>query len=83
MPEHSRKKKRPRDLNILVSEIVKIATEEEPETTTEDTRNPHAVALGLLVGQKGGKVRAQKLTPEQRSEISRKTAKARWNKKSD
>jgi len=37
--------------------------------------------LGRLGGAKGGKARAEKLTPEQRSEISRKAAKARWEKK--
>lgn len=29
-------------------------------------------------GLKGGKARAEKLTPEQRSEIAKKAAKARW-----
>ncbi len=85
MPDQSSKKpKRPRDLNILAKAIVDIATEGEPETPpAEDTRNPHAVALGRLGGAKGGKARAEKLTPEQRSEISRKAAKARWNKTSE
>lgn len=83
MPEHSSKKpKRSRDLNVLATEIVRAATEGEPETPAkEDTRNPHAVALGKLGGAKGGKARAAKLTPEQRSEISRRAAKARWEKK--
>lgn len=31
-------------------------------------------------GLKGGKARAEKLTPEERSEIARKAAIARWNK---
>lgn len=44
-------------------------------------KNPAAVALGKLGGAKGGKARAEKLTPEQRSEIARKAAKARWAKK--
>jgi hypothetical protein len=44
-------------------------------------KNPAAVALGKLGGAKGGKARAEKLTPEQRSEIARKAAKARWDKK--
>ena len=85
MPDQSSKKpKRSRDLNVLASEIVRAATEGEPETPAkEDTRNPHAVALGRLGGAKGGKARAEKLTPEQRSEISRKAAKARWEKKRD
>lgn len=41
-------------------------------------KNPAAVALGRLGGLKGGKARAAKLTPEQRSEVARKAAKARW-----
>jgi hypothetical protein len=44
-------------------------------------KNPAAVALGKLGGRKGGKARAEKLTPEQRSEIARKAANARWAKK--
>lgn len=80
MPERSKKLKRSRDLNVLASEIVRAATEGEPETPPND-KNPHAVALGRLGGKKGGKAHAEKLTPEQRSEISRKAAKARWEKK--
>lgn len=44
-------------------------------------KNPAAVELGRLGGLKGGKARAEKLTKEQRSEIARKAAKARWDKK--
>ncbi|WP_347989816.1 hypothetical protein [Methylomonas sp. AM2-LC] len=32
------------------------------------------------VGQKGGKARADKLTPEERSEIAKNAASARWHK---
>jgi hypothetical protein len=46
-----------------------------------EEKNPAAVALGKLGGQKGGKARAEKLTPEQRSEIAKKAAQARWAKK--
>jgi len=41
-------------------------------------KNAAAVALGRLGGLKGGKARAAKLTPEQRSEISRQGALKRW-----
>lgn len=41
-------------------------------------KNPHAVALGRMGGSKGGKLRAAKLTAEQRSEIARKAVLARW-----
>jgi hypothetical protein len=81
MPEHSSKKpKRPRDLSLLAKKIVDIATEGEPAEEPSE-KNPHAVALGRLGGKKGGKARAEKLTPEQRKEIARKAAKARWEKK--
>jgi hypothetical protein len=43
-------------------------------------KNPHAVALGRLGGSKGGKIRASKLTAEQRSNIARKAVIARWEK---
>jgi hypothetical protein len=43
-------------------------------------KNPHAVALGKRGGSKGGKLRAEKLSPEKRSEIARKAVQARWAK---
>jgi hypothetical protein len=43
-------------------------------------KNPNAVALGKLGGSKGGKIRAAKLTPEERREIARKAVLARWAK---
>lgn len=46
-----------------------------------DGKNPAAVALGRLGGKKGGKARAEKLTAEQRREIAKKAAAARWKKK--
>ena len=46
-----------------------------------EEKNEAAQELGRLGGLKGGKARAEKLTKEQRSEIARKAAKARWAKK--
>jgi hypothetical protein len=43
-------------------------------------KNPHAVALAKRGAQKGGLVRAARLTPEQRREIARRAAAARWRK---
>jgi hypothetical protein len=43
-------------------------------------KNPAAVALGKLGGAKGGAARAMKLTPEQRTEIAKLAASARWKK---
>ena len=46
-----------------------------------EEKNPAAVALGKLGASKGGKARAAKLTKEQRVEIAKKAAAARWAKK--
>lgn len=43
-------------------------------------KNPAAVALGRLGGQKGGPARAANMTPEERSESARKAVMARWEK---
>ena len=82
MPKRSSTKKRPQDVNQLAKAIVDEATGDavEEEAPADDGKNPAAVALGRLGGQKGGKARAAKLTKEQRSEIARKAARARWEK---
>jgi hypothetical protein len=40
--------------------------------------NPHAAALGRLGGLKGGRRRAEVLSPEQRRDIARRAARKRW-----
>ena len=78
MPDRSRK--RPRDLNSLAKSIVDVATSDEPRRKPEDhEKDPAAVSLGRKGGLKGGKARAAKLTAEQRSDIARKAATARWD----
>jgi hypothetical protein len=44
-------------------------------------KNPAAVALGRLGGLKGGRARADKLSPSVRKEIAQKAAQARWRGK--
>ena len=76
-------KKTPKDINVLAHLIAGKATGEgKPAASEPDQppKNPAAVELGRLGGKKGGKARAEKLTPEQRKEIAQKAAKARWNK---
>lgn len=51
---------------------------EETEGIELRGKNPAAVALGRRGGLKGGRARAEKLTPEQRSEIAKRAASARW-----
>ena len=79
MAKQSKKKKRPTDFNLLAASIVKDAINDNP-TDEPSTKNPAAVALGRLGGLKGGPARAKKLTQEQRKEIARKAARARWKK---
>lgn len=52
---------------------------------SEREKDPAAVARGELGGVKGGNARAAALTEQQRSEIARKGADARWStrKRSD
>jgi len=64
--------KRPRDPNQLAKVIVALATGE-----AED-RKP--LASAREGGLKGGQARAASLAPEQRSEIARLAAAARWKK---
>lgn len=80
MPDRSRK--RPTDLNSLAASIVSDATDEDKPEPVDDGKDPAAVALGRKGGLKGGKARAEKLTPEQRSEMARKAASARWGDRS-
>ena len=72
MPKRSRNP----DPNVLASMIVDEAT-----GGPHRKKNPAAVALGRLGGQKGGPARAARLTPEQRSASARKAVQARWAKK--
>lgn len=46
-------------------------------------KNPAAVWLGRRGGLKGGKARAAKLTREQRKEIAKRAAMARWHGNGD
>jgi len=84
MPNRSSKRTKPGpgDPNEAVARILREATgESKPEKPKpERDKDPAAVDLGRRGGLKGGKARAAKLTPEQRSEIARKAAKARWSK---
>lgn len=71
------------DLNQLAASIVEQATtdpSEKKEGQQQPQKNQAAVELGRLGGKKGGKARAEKLTPEERKEIARRAAKARWEK---
>jgi len=81
MPDRS--SKYPRNAKLFAQDIVDITTTEREDQRSahhEQSKNPAAVALGKLGGKKGGVARAKKLTAEQRSEIARLAATARWSK---
>jgi hypothetical protein len=53
----------------------------ENQNPTDDELSELARILGRRGGLKGGKARATKMTPDERSESARKAVKARWAKK--
>jgi hypothetical protein len=58
-------------------DIVDAILDRWPEPLPQE-KDPERVARGKLGGAKGGKLRAEKLSPERRREIARKAAEARW-----
>lgn len=71
------RKKQEHDFSITAFRVVQEATGQiEPE----QPKKIDYAAIGRLGGLKGGKSRAERLTPEQRSDIARKAAQKRWSK---
>ena len=79
MPKGPRGEKRPADVIGNAVRVMEIATgqrEEEYDTPESRGKDPAAAALG----RKGGKARAERMTPERRAEIAKKAAATRWKK---
>jgi hypothetical protein len=70
MPKRSKK---PADLNRLAAAIVDDATDETPQEPESQQQE-----AGRSGGVKGGKARAEQLSPERRSEIAKMAAESRW-----
>ena len=62
---------RPRDVSQLAKRIVDLTTGDQTDDIPEPTPEEERAA-------KGGAARAAKLTPEERSAIAKKAARARW-----
>ena len=77
----AKKPKRPRDSNQLGKLIVELAVGDSTDVDMTANKDPAAVELGRKGGLKGGKARANTLTPEQRKEIAKKAALSRWAEK--
>ena len=77
--EDKKRRKKEHDFNVtafrVVQEAIRQTEEEHPKTDIG------YVVLGRKGGLNGGKSRAEKLTPEQRSEIAKKAAMVRWKTK--
>jgi len=71
MPKGPQGQKRPADLIGNAVMVAKIATGEIQD-------NPSQTPGRIRSGKAGAKARAQILTPEERSEIAKKAAAARW-----
>jgi hypothetical protein len=71
-----------RDFAVNAFRVVEQAIGEHMDgTPLEDPnagKNPAAVALGKLGGAKGGKARADKLSPERKKSIAKNAADVRW-----
>jgi hypothetical protein len=72
MPKGPRGEKRPADVIGNAVKVMRIATGEEEDALPSGKRKS---------GAAGSKARAAALTPEQRSEIARAAAGARWKKR--
>jgi len=70
--------KRPRDLAQLARSIMQDATGETAPAPVEPPKNLAAQALSKLGASKGGKRRAETLSPARRKKIAKAAAKARW-----
>ncbi len=79
MPRGPKGQKRPADVIGAAVMVGRIATGEIEDKAPDDGKNKAAQELGRL----GGKARAAKMTPEQREEIARLAAQARWRKSND
>ena len=73
MPRGPKGEERPADVIGNAVHVMKIATGEIEEELPEPGKD-YARKGGL----KGGKARAEKLSPERRAEIARKAAESRW-----
>ena len=79
MPKGPKGEKRPADVIANAVTVMKIATgEEEEEYDTPEAKGNDLAAVSM--GKRGGKARAENMTPERRAEIAKKAAEKRWSK---
>ena len=69
-----KKPKRPRDVSQLAKYVIDLATAPSPQIS--ESKTPKGRSGGLV----GGKVRAEKMSPTERSDAAKTAALARWKK---
>ena len=74
----AKRKKKEHDFAVNAFRVVQEATGEAEPKPDKPRKEYDSKALGHAGGLKGGKARAEKLTPEKRKEIAEKAAKTRW-----
>jgi undecaprenyl pyrophosphate synthase len=79
--EKGKRKKQEHDFAVNAFRVMQEATGQTENEPAKEDSNIDFKALGRKGGLKGGKARAEKLTPEQRSEIAKKAAASRWRDK--
>ena len=76
MPKGPQGQKRPADTVANAIRVAKILTGEIEEDTGDSGKDKAAQSLG----RRGGRARAEKMTPERRREIAKKAASTRWKR---
>ncbi len=74
MPRGPKGEKRPPHVIGNAVHVMRIATAQIADLTTEDGKNAPAVALGRM----GGKARAAGMSKKRRKEIAKNAAEKRW-----
>lgn len=89
MPKRSSTKKAKRDFSQIAFDIVSQATSDKPKATqsevsaaldNEALRKQIMREMGSRGGIKGGKARANKLSDDERKQIAKRAADARWSR---
>jgi hypothetical protein len=76
MPKHPKRPRDPAQFAKLMIDIASGEVEDREPTPEERGKDPAAASLG----RRGGKARAEKMTPERRAEIAKLGAQKRWRK---
>jgi hypothetical protein len=82
MPKGPKGQKRPADVIGNAVKVMRIATGEDAEDLEVDQGADSKDAAAVSLGKRGGRARAEKLSPARRTKIAKAAADARW-KKSD